>query len=202
MNSENADLNPFIESQNESLPQEELEKLVSEMQDLAFPHFFDGEAAEPSYASMAEGLERNLVKKFKMLRERREWSQAIMCKHLKKFGLDIHQTTLAKIEAGKRPLRVSEAHIFAFAFEMPLNVVYQLDITETGGSWTEYGLKYLEEQVADEIDYAEKYKATMMETLEGLVDGLAETKARILHFSRVQNELAQEKAEAVRHDSE
>lgn len=46
-------------------------------------------------------------------RERRGWSQQQMAAELVAYGISWHQTTVAKVEAGERPLRLSEAWAIA-----------------------------------------------------------------------------------------
>jgi transcriptional regulator with XRE-family HTH domain len=47
------------------------------------------------------------------LRISRQWSQDEAAKRMKAYGYDFHQTTIAKIEAAQRPLRVRELADFA-----------------------------------------------------------------------------------------
>lgn len=52
------------------------------------------------------------------LREARQRSQGRLVEELVQQGFDMHQTTVAKLEAGKRPLRVAELMALAAIFEI------------------------------------------------------------------------------------
>lgn len=56
----------------------------------------------------------------------REWSQEEVSERLRDQGFEMHQTTVAKIERGARPLRVAEAAALADVFEMPVMAVFGL----------------------------------------------------------------------------
>src|SRR6476646_1132206 len=53
----------------------------------------------------------------------RSWSQEDVAEKLRHQGFEMHQTTIAKIERGMRPLRVAEATAIATIFEMPIMAV-------------------------------------------------------------------------------
>jgi transcriptional regulator with XRE-family HTH domain len=54
------------------------------------------------------------------LRETRGWSQTELAERLKPYGFDMHQTTVAKLERGGRPIRVNEAAALADVFQVGL----------------------------------------------------------------------------------
>lgn len=56
----------------------------------------------------------------------REWTQEEVAERLRDQGFEMHQTTVAKIERGARPLRVAEAAALADVFEMPIMAVFGL----------------------------------------------------------------------------
>ena len=43
-----------------------------------------------------------------MLREERGWSQSEVARRMKVYGYNWHQTTVGRVENGKRPLRLNE----------------------------------------------------------------------------------------------
>lgn len=49
----------------------------------------------------------------------------------------MHQTTVAKIERGTRPLRVAEATAIAEVFEMPIMAVFELSLPGDPPSFAE-----------------------------------------------------------------
>lgn len=58
----------------------------------------------------------------------RNWSQEEVAEKLAYEGFEMHQTTVAKIERGARPLRVAEAAALAAVFRMPVMAVFELSL--------------------------------------------------------------------------
>ncbi|MDR3663190.1 MAG: helix-turn-helix transcriptional regulator [Mycobacterium sp.] len=63
-------------------------------------------------------------------RQDRNWSQDDVAERLRHHGFEMHQTTVAKIERGARPLRVAEATALAEVFDMPVMAVFGLSQPE------------------------------------------------------------------------
>jgi transcriptional regulator with XRE-family HTH domain len=59
-------------------------------------------------------------------RNDRGWPQEEVARRLAWQGFDLHQTTIAKIERGARPLRIAEAAALAEVFEMPITAIFGL----------------------------------------------------------------------------
>lgn len=59
------------------------------------------------------GLEGNFAFQMKDQREARGWSQTEFAKRLSARGLPFHQTTIQRIETGRRPLKLTESIIIA-----------------------------------------------------------------------------------------
>ncbi|MCV7060278.1 helix-turn-helix domain-containing protein [Mycolicibacterium vaccae] len=74
-----------------------------------------------------ESWERRFGELVRGWRQDRGWSQEDVAERLRRQGFEMHQTTVAKIERGARPLRVAEATALAEVFEMPLMTVFGLD---------------------------------------------------------------------------
>ncbi|MGB3482469.1 MAG: helix-turn-helix transcriptional regulator [Mycobacterium sp.] len=74
-----------------------------------------------------ESWERDFGRILRDWRQDRNWSQDDVAEKLRRQGFEMHQTTVAKIERGARPLRVAEASALADVFEMPLMTVFGLD---------------------------------------------------------------------------
>jgi len=55
------------------------------------------------------------------LRLSQGWSQEEVAKRMQAYGYDFHQTTIAKIEAAQRPLRVRELAHFAALYEVEVH---------------------------------------------------------------------------------
>lgn len=52
------------------------------------------------------------------LRDERGWSQTALAERLANHGFELHQSTVAKLEAGKRPIRVNELVALASVFNV------------------------------------------------------------------------------------
>lgn len=63
-------------------------------------------------------------------RNERGWPQEEVARRLAGQGFDLHQTTIAKIERGARPLRIAEAAALAEVFEMPITAIFGLALPE------------------------------------------------------------------------
>lgn len=71
-------------------------------------------------------LERIMCDKFRDLREERGWSQVEVSERLAYLGFEMHQTTVAKMEKGKRPLRVAEMFALSQVFGLPPGAVFYM----------------------------------------------------------------------------
>lgn len=70
-----------------------------------------------------ERTEDYFRKRLKSERLNRDWSQADVAKLLSDKGVHMHPTTVAKIEAGERSVRIDEATGIADLFEMSLDAL-------------------------------------------------------------------------------
>lgn len=77
-----------------------------------------------------ESWERNFGEVVRGWRQDRNWSQEDVAEQLRHQGFEMHQTTVAKIERGARPLRVAEAMALAEVFEMPIMAVFEPSLAE------------------------------------------------------------------------
>jgi transcriptional regulator with XRE-family HTH domain len=66
----------------------------------------------------------------------RNWSQEEVAEKLAYEGFEMHQTTVAKIERGSRPLRVAEAAALAAVFRMPVMAVFELSLPDDVPWWS------------------------------------------------------------------
>jgi transcriptional regulator with XRE-family HTH domain len=68
--------------------------------------------------------ERNFRSRMAAMRESLGWTQTDLAKTLREdHELPFHQATIARIEAGDRPVRLDEAHIIAGVFGVDLTVM-------------------------------------------------------------------------------
>lgn len=68
-------------------------------------------------------------------RERRQWSQAGLAGMLADRGYPMHWTTIAKIEAGDRSVRVDEAGVFADLFGVSVDTMIGRTGSDTDMVW-------------------------------------------------------------------
>lgn len=68
--------------------------------------------------------ERSFGGKIRDWRRARSWSQEDLAQKMTELGFEMHQTTVAKIERGTRPLRVAEAVALAQVFDVPALAVF------------------------------------------------------------------------------
>lgn len=84
------------------------------------------EAAELSIKELAlarqrhESWERRFGEALRSWRQERGWSQEDVAERLRHQGFEMHQTTVAKIERGARPLRIAEAAALVEVFGLPI----------------------------------------------------------------------------------
>jgi len=71
----------------------------------------------------------------RLWRQARGWSQEEVAEKLRHQGFEMHQTTIAKIERGTRPLRVAEANAIAAVFKMPIMAVFELSLPGDAPWW-------------------------------------------------------------------
>jgi transcriptional regulator with XRE-family HTH domain len=88
----------------------------------------DAQAAGARMRETALNVEGILGAKIRQLRERAGWSQADLAERLKAVGFEFHQTTVAKMEAGKRPIRVAEVFALGVVFRMPMTALMHLPL--------------------------------------------------------------------------
>ncbi|MEV6646027.1 helix-turn-helix transcriptional regulator [Amycolatopsis sp. NPDC051371] len=81
--------------------------------------------AKPAREDFDE-FEEVLSGKIRQLRIDRGWSQEDLAEQLEEIGFKMHQTTIAKLESGKRPIRVSEVFALAFIFRLPMEALWSL----------------------------------------------------------------------------
>ena len=59
-----------------------------------------------------------------MLREERGWSQSEVARRMEAYGYNWHQTTVGRVESGKRPLRLNElVHLAAMFGVSPIRLI-------------------------------------------------------------------------------
>lgn len=91
---------------------------------------------EESREEFLEG-ERRVVQNIRDQRLRSGWSQDQLANSMRLVGFEMHQSTIAKIESGKRPLRLAELFAFADAMSVPWSALLEggrdIDIVPSDG---------------------------------------------------------------------
>ncbi|KQR86731.1 hypothetical protein ASF96_10445 [Microbacterium sp. Leaf179] len=122
-------------------------------------------------------LEARMADKFRMLREERGWSQSELSDRLAEWGFDLHQTSIAKLEKGKRPMRVAEMHALAHVFRMPPGAVFFMAYSSN-----EIGMSALAGRIDDTIERMERTKNDLLKHISFVVDFLADDQRQLNEF--------------------
>jgi transcriptional regulator with XRE-family HTH domain len=77
-----------------------------------------------------ESWEKRFGEVVREWRLNRDWTQEDVAERLRHQGFEMHQTTVAKIERGVRPLRVAEAAALAEVFDMPVMAVFEIALPQ------------------------------------------------------------------------
>jgi transcriptional regulator with XRE-family HTH domain len=132
--------------------------------------------------SIYEYYEKHFGEKVRQWRRQRNWSQEEVADMLRAQGFDMHQTTVAKIERGTRPLRVAEAVAIATIFRVPPLAVFLGPPPEL----MPWSLNQLHDTVATAQNTLDEMKAEMSRSAERYV----EQEAHVLALARLVNETA------------
>jgi transcriptional regulator with XRE-family HTH domain len=119
-----------------------------------------------------ESWEKRFGEVVREWRQDRNWSQEDVAERLRHQGFEMHQTTVAKIERGARPLRVAEATALADVFEMPIMAVFESSLVPMDHPGE------LESQ-RKELDLARKRVDTSRETLYSVAQSHAQLLAEV-----------------------
>jgi transcriptional regulator with XRE-family HTH domain len=131
-----------------------------------------------------EFYEKSFGEKVRQWRRERNWSQEEVADKLRAEGFDMHQTTVAKIERGTRPLRVAEAAAIATLFRVPPLAVF-LGPPPDLMPWS---LNQLHDTISTAQNTLDEMKAQMTRSAERYVD----QEAHVLALARILNQTALE----------
>ena len=107
------------------------------------------------FRALFDHHEKILGQKVRQLRTERGWSQEQLAEKLNGLGWAVHQTTIAKLEAGTRPIRIAEADTLAVAFGLPIEAMWYMPVTGEPRSLSEMRdrLKGMDEFIAHLENY-------------------------------------------------
>lgn len=128
-----------------------------------------------------EAHERVFGAKVKLWRLERGWSQEQLAGRLRDLGIEMHQTTVAKLETGRRPVRLSEAFAVATAFRVPLLSIFHGPVP--GEPWS---LKAMRER----LERLDESIAGIESNLETMFKAYADYQADRLRLAAAMNEAA------------
>jgi transcriptional regulator with XRE-family HTH domain len=133
------------------------------------------------FRALVEEHEKILGRKVRQLRTERGWSQEQLSERLNGLGWAVHQTTVAKLEAGTRPIRIAEADTLAVAFGLPLEAMWYMPVT--GEPWSMAAMRDQLKRIDDTIAHLEDY-------LRSTILNLADQQAERIRLVQVMNEAA------------
>lgn len=179
-------------------PDEETQQLARELREKEHRNLLaqlEQEHAEyvakhgPEMRRLLVQQEHTLCQKVQQLREERGWSQAELARRLSDVGFEMHQTTVAKLEAGKRPLRVAETFALAEVFGLPPLVMFAMPV-----QGEDRGMAYMRERLKIIDDLLEKTREQITQTLEDFAKTYAEYSAERTWMAEAMRRAAAEQA--------
>jgi transcriptional regulator with XRE-family HTH domain len=152
----------------------------------------EASAADPAQRRRVhEDWEKSFGDNVRHWRRERNWSQEDLADKLRSEGIDLHQTSVAKIERGTRPLRVAEAAAIATIFRVPPLAVFlgspQMEARSP--------IDQLNDMIASAQNLLNDMKADMSRSAGRYV----EQEAHVLALARILNQTA---LDAEKHQSE
>jgi transcriptional regulator with XRE-family HTH domain len=125
--------------------------------------------------------EKILGQKVRQLRTERGWSQEQLAEKLNSLGWAVHQTTIAKLEGGARPIRIAEADTLAVAFGLPIEAMWYMPVTGEPWSLT---------QMRDSLKRTDEFIAHLEDSLRSTILTLADQQAERMRLVQAMNEAA------------
>lgn len=159
------------------------------------------EHAQPSAGDPAqhrrvhEDWEKSFGDNVRHWRRERNWSQEELADKLRSEGFDLHQTSVAKIERGTRPLRVAEAAALATIFRVPPLAVF---LGSPQAEEQQSPLNQLNDMIASAQNLLNEMKADMSRSAGRYVD----QEAHVLALARMLNQTALEAERTQAHHTE
>jgi transcriptional regulator with XRE-family HTH domain len=152
----------------------------------------EASAADPAQRRCVhEDWEKSFGDNVRHWRRERNWSQEDLAGKLRSEGIDLHQTSVAKIERGTRPLRVAEAAAIATIFRVPPLAVF------LGSPQME--ARSPMDQLNDMIASAQNLLNDMKADMSRSAGRYVEQEAHVLALARILNQTA---LDAEKHQSE
>jgi transcriptional regulator with XRE-family HTH domain len=123
--------------------------------------------------------ETRVARTLQLLRDEHGWSQAFAAKRLEEiWGIEMHQTTLAKLEAGKRPVRLAELYAFATMYGVSVTTVLALAENQTAMT-TEQPSAALDAMYFEQQKRLDAAKAHALASINSSIELLATQQTRL-----------------------
>ncbi len=119
------------------------------------------------------------------MRQARGWSQAELAVRLGEYGFRMHQTTVAKLEAGERPIRINEAAALCTLFGVQL-----IDVL-SGGRQPEGDVATLQQRVDAAQDSYDQLRALHTDVVRDHAEAQGKARALEAQVQRTQVRLTQ-----------
>lgn len=140
------------------------------------------ELEDPKTAAAIQQFESVIAMKTRQLRVERGWSQATLAEKMTALGFDMHQTTIAKLEAAKRPIRGNEVYGLAAVFGLPIQALWYLPVE--GEPWSLASMRKRLEAIDD-------YIAQIDQTIKTMIGVYADAQAERVGVVKAMNAAAQ-----------
>ena len=147
-----------------------------------------------------EAWEKRFGEVVRRWRQDRNWSQDEVAEKLRHEGFEMHQTTVAKIERGARPLRVAEASALGAVFDMPAMAVFELSLPNDAPWWSSDGqtapLREKQELLERANELADRAREKLSSAAEDYAYFLAEVEKIVLALNAAASREAHDGSEA------
>jgi transcriptional regulator with XRE-family HTH domain len=120
------------------------------------------------FRELFEMQEKVIAQKVRQLRTERGWSQEDLAERMTRLGWPMHQTTVAKMEAGKRPIRAGEVYGLALVFGLPIQALWYLPVP--GEPWALADMRRRLQETDDYIRELDRYMHTMIVSYAAAMD--------------------------------
>lgn len=139
--------------------------------------------------------EESVAATLRAVREAYGWSQTFAVDQLRaQWGIDMHQTTLAKLEAGKRPVRLAELYALATLYGQSVSSV--LHLASERGSALE-GSREIDDEYFERRERMEATLDASLEYLHGTFLELAGEHAKLSAMTGYLSSAGRARAEAL-----
>ncbi len=135
------------------------------------------------FREVFEAHEKVIAEKVRQLRTERGWSQDDLARRMEELGWPMHQTTVAKLEAAKRPIRAAEVYALAMAFGLPMQALWYLPVP--GEPWPL-------ERMREEFRIVDERIATTMETIRKIAGIYADQQSERIRLAHAMDLAAKE----------